>query len=231
MAGRTSQARGAKRARFTEPAAPDLPDTLAAGTLPEAELSDGGLHAGLAVDDVDFSGRQVAGFEIDQCRYQGVSLSEVRLQRAEIKDAEFSGCDLANLRARESSMRRSAIRSTRMTGFTWITGRISDVVFDGARIDLAYFSSTRFSRVLFTSCRLEQANFGDTELTDVRFTDCDLTGAQFSGANLAQVSFTGCDLTGLAGVASLRGATITAADALTLAPVFAQALGITLSED
>ncbi len=207
-----------------------MPAELTAAGLPEAELSDGAVHTGLAVADLDLSGREASGAELDQCRYANVNLSQVRLNRVVVKDVEFSRCDLANLRARDSSIRRAVVSATRMTGFTWITGGIRDVIFDSCRIDLGYFSATKFASVVFTGCRLDQANFSDTDLSDVRFDRCDLSGAQFSGASVADTRFSGCDLTGLSGVTSLRGATITTGDAVSLAGIFAEALGIKIED-
>jgi uncharacterized protein YjbI with pentapeptide repeats len=218
------------RPSVKEPSAPDLPEELTRAVLPEAELFDGAVHVGLAVDDLDLSGREASGAELDQCRYQNVNFAQVRLNRATVKDVEFSRCDLANVRARNSSIRRAIISATRMTGLSWITGGIRDVVFDSCRIDLGYFSATKFANVIFTGCRLDQANFGDTDLSDVRFDKCDLSGAQFSGASLADTRFSGCDLTGLSGVSSLRGATITTGDAVSLAGIFAEALGIRIED-
>lgn len=212
------------------PAEPDLPAELMSAWLPDADLADGVAHVGLHVHDLDLSDREAAGADLDQCRYSNVNFGQVRLRRATFKDVQFERCDLANLRARESSIRRVLVTASRMTGFTWITGAVNDAKFDGCRIDLGYFSSTKFSDVLFTDCRLDQANFGDADLTDVRFENCSLAGAQFSGARLADTRFTGCDLTGISGVTSLRGASIASSDALALAAVFAEALGIKIED-
>jgi uncharacterized protein YjbI with pentapeptide repeats len=148
-----------------------------------------------------------------------------------IKDAVFERCDLANVRARETSIFRAQLTGCRMTGLSYLAGVIRDVTFSGSRIDLASFSNTKFSAVVFTDCRLDQANFGDADLSGVRFINCDLTGAQFSGATLTGTRFTGCDLTGIAGITSMRGAIITSSDALTLARIFADALGIKIEDE
>jgi uncharacterized protein YjbI with pentapeptide repeats len=226
VTGRSARSGADRRARLREPAAPDLPDRLDPPGDADADLADGAVLAGLALTDLDWSDHQAAGAELDQCRCQNVSLGQVRLNRTIIRDVEFDRCDLANLRARESSMSRVAVSATRMTGLTWITGVLRDVTFANCRIDLAFFSATKFTNVVFANCRLDQANFGDAELTEVRFDGCDLTAAQFSGARLAETRFTGCDLTGLAGVTSLRGAIMSGADAVGLAASFATALGI-----
>lgn len=217
--------------RIAEPAAPDLPDHLTAAGLPEAELDDGAVHFGLDVADLDLADREAAGLELEQSRYKAVTLAGTRLRRAMIRDVRFDRCDLANLRARETSMIRSELAGCRMTGLTYLAGILRDVTFSGCRIDLASFSGTKFGTVVFSECRLDQVNFGDADLSGARFINCDLTGAQFSGATLTGTRFTGCELTGISGVTSMRGAIITSSDAFALARIFADALGIKIDDD
>jgi uncharacterized protein YjbI with pentapeptide repeats len=214
-----------------DPAAPDLPDELATASATDADLHDGVVHAALAVSDLDLSGREAADAEFDQCRYAGVNLGNVALRRATIRDVEFNRCDLANMRARDSSLLRVAITASRMTGVSWLACTLRDVALDGSRIDFASFFGTKFTDVTFTNCRLEQANFGDADLSGLRFDDCNLTGAQFSGAKLTGTRFSGCDLTGISGVSSMRGAIVATSDAITLARIFADALGITIEDE
>ncbi len=199
--------------------------------MPEADLDDGALHVGLAVSDLDLSGREAANAELDQCRYDNVGFGHVGLRRATIRDVEFNGCDLANLRARDCSLLRVAVGASRMTGATLLACSVRDTAFTGCRIDLSSFAGSRFSDVTFTNCRLDQANFIEADLSGVQFRDCDLTAAQFSGATLTGARFAGCDLTGITGVTSLRGAIIASSDALTLARILAESLGITIEDD
>jgi uncharacterized protein YjbI with pentapeptide repeats len=213
-----------------EPAAPDIPDDLTETSLPEAEFDNGVVQVGVAVSDVDVSGREAAGAELDQCRYTAVNFASVQMRRATIRDVEFERCDLANLLARDCSLIRVAVHASRMTGAALLASTMGDVAFHDCRMDLASFSGSKFTNVTFTNCRLDQANFGEADLSGVRFDQCDLSGAQLSGATLTGATFTGCDLTGISGVTSLRGAIITSSDALTLARVFAEALGITIED-
>lgn len=220
-----------RRTREREPSAPDLPAELAAGTLPADDLTDGAVQLCLQLNDVDLSGREAADAEIDQCRYGNVSLSQVKLRRATIRDAVFDRCDLANLRARDSSMLRTAVTASRMTGLSWLGGELRDVTFADCRMDFVSFSASTLKDVTFTRCRLEQADFGAADLSRARFDDCDLTGAQFSGARMTGAVLRRCDLTGLGGVTSLRGAVVTGADVMSLAFTLAGALGIVIEDD
>lgn len=210
--------------------APDLPADLAPANLPGDDLADGGAHLLLVFDGLDLSGREAMNAEVDECQYRDVNLSQVSLRRATIRDAGFERCDLANLRARDSSMNRVAVRSSRMTGFSWLAGDLRDVTFDDCRVDLASFAGSKLTHVVFTGCRLEQADFGGADLSRARFERCDLSGAQFSGARMTGTRLSGCDLTGINGITSLRGSIIDSTDAIALAVIMASALGITIED-
>jgi uncharacterized protein YjbI with pentapeptide repeats len=225
------RAASGKRTKVREPAAPDIPGNLTTASMPDAELDEDTQHIGLAVSDLDLSGRDAGGAELDQCRYDNVGFGAVGFRRATIRDVEFIRCDLANLRARDSSVLRVAVSGSRMTGATFLACTLRDTTFTGCRIDLASFAGSKFRDVTYTNCRLDQVNFIDADLSGVRFHDCDLTRAQFLGATLAGTRFVGCDLTGITGVTSMRGAIITSSDALTLARILAESLGITIDDD
>ncbi|HXP18304.1 MAG TPA: pentapeptide repeat-containing protein [Streptosporangiaceae bacterium] len=230
MSGRSHRSAGTGRSGPREPAAPEFPAELIKAVLPDSDLVDGGMYESMAFDGLDLSGREATDAEIDQCRFGGVSFSQVRLHRGRIRDAVFDRCDLANLRARGCSLGRATVSACRMTGLSWLDGEFRDVTFDRCRIDLSSLRSSAFRDVVFTECRLEQADFGEADLRGVRFEDCDLTGAQFPDAQLAGARFANCDLSGIVGVTSLRGAIIKASDLLSLTYVLAGALGITIED-
>jgi uncharacterized protein YjbI with pentapeptide repeats len=219
------------KAALRDPAAPDLPADLAVGALPGNDLEDGRVYELLAFSDVDLSGREAAGAEIDACRYASVNLSQVKLRRGLVRDAIFERCDLANLRALDSSFTRVAVSSCRMTGLSLLDNDLRDITFTGCRVDMSSFRASKFDDVVFTDCRMEQADFADADLRGARFVGCTLTGAQFSGARMAGTRLARCELTGISGVPSMRGATITSSDAVALAFIFAGALGITIEDD
>lgn len=57
-----------------------------------------------------------------------------------------------------------------------------------------------------------------------------MSGAQFSGADMTGTHITDCDLRGIGGVQSLRGVTVTAADAPGLLSSLTAELGITIQD-
>ena len=94
-------------------------------------------------------------------------------------------------------------------------------------------------------------NFRAAELTEVTFDRCELRDVDFAGATLARTTFPGSrltrtDLTGvhmdatdlreaelgiIIGPDSLRGATVSTGQLVYLAPVLAETMGITVSDD
>jgi uncharacterized protein YjbI with pentapeptide repeats len=67
-------------------------------------------------------------------------------------------------------------------------------------------------------------------LNGVLFENCILTGTQFSQAQVINARFSDCDLSGVGGVESLRGATVSAADAQSLVWALASAFGIRIED-
>jgi hypothetical protein len=216
---------------FAEPVAPTFPESLTPAALPDDDLLDDGVYESLRFDDLDLSGRVVCGAEIDQCNFSNVSFSGARLDRAVVRDTVLDRCDLANLRARESSLIRVVLSASRMTGLSWLDGSFRDTRFDNCRMDLVSLRASTFADVVFTDCKCEQADFGAADLRGARFERCDLTAAQFNEAQLTGTRFANCNLTDIGGVTSMRGAIIKSTDALALTFILASALGITIEDD
>lgn len=231
VSGRSARSSSGRQAGPREPSAPDLPAELAAASLPEHDLDDGGIYELLAFAGLDLHEREAAGIEIEACRFSDVNLSQARLRRGLVRDVAFERCDLANLRALDSAFTRVALSSCRMTGLSMIDVTMRDVTFIACRVDLSSFRDSKLNDVVFTDCRMEQADFTEADLRGARFTGCDLTGAQFTGAQMGGARLSRCELTGIGGVTSMRGAIVTSADAVALAFILANALGITIEDD
>jgi uncharacterized protein YjbI with pentapeptide repeats len=231
VAGRSDRRSKVGKGGPREPSPPDLPAELSPAMLPEHDLDDGGIYELLAFADLDISDRVAAGAEIEACTFSNVNLSQVSLRRGLIRDVAFERCDLANLRALDSSFTRVALSACRMTGLSLIEDHLRDVTFAGCRIDLSSFRSSKLDDIVFTDCRMEQADFTEADLRGGRFEGCDLTGAQFTGAQMNGARLSRCELTGIGGVTSMRGAIVTSSDAVALAFILAGALGITIDDD
>lgn len=210
------------------PAPPRLPATPAQPEEGWAGWVDDGQLTGLALDGLDLTGRDVRAVEATGCRFADTALAGGGLEQVVLTDCVFDHCDLANLRAHDSSMVRVALSASRLTGLAWASSLLRDATVDGCRADLAAFRFSRLRGVVFRDCVLAQADFQGADLRDARFERCSLAGAQFSGATLRDTRFVDCDLSGIGGAASLSGATVQGGDHLGLLRTLAAALGITV---
>ncbi len=145
-----------------------------------------------------------------------------------ILDAVVDGADWANRRAPRAQIRRTELRTVRLTGAELGEAALTDVLFADCRLDLAGLRNATLERVVFRDCRMEECDFYAARLSDVLFERCTLRLATFSAVTLARVELRGCDLAGLRGAEHLRGARLPFEDALENATLFATALGLEL---
>lgn len=199
--------------------------------LPRDELEDEVFWEGIEFSGTDLSGRSAAILEAAGCRFARVGLSAVQLTRALFTDCRFEGCDLANLRAEDSTLRRVHLTDSRATGLQWVNGGMRDVTFTECRLDLSSFRCSKCTKVRFERCDLRRVDFAMADLRGVQFVECDLTGAQFSRTMMSGSRLSGCVLADIVGVPDLAGATIDGSDLLALTYLFAEALGIKVSVD
>jgi uncharacterized protein YjbI with pentapeptide repeats len=92
--------------------------------------------------------------------------------------------------------------------------------YDGVLFADAAFDEATADRCRFLDCSFGNVSFGGVSLRKCRFTDVAITGARFVGADLGIT----------AGYESLRGATIDSVQLVSLAPLLARHLGITVDD-
>lgn len=231
MVQRRGSARADAATRRRAPAKPKLPGVLSHASLPEHDLDDDCIRKSLTYRDLDVSQRKSESFEVECCSFQNVKLAESTFERAVFCDVELVQCDLANLASHGSSLIRTVLGRSRMTGASLTECALRDVSFESCRMDLAAFRFCRFSNCSFTDCKLSHADFQNADLRTVRFENCDLTGAQLSNALMEGAYFADCSLLDISGVASLKGATVKSRDAIGLLYSLAGALGIRIDDD
>jgi uncharacterized protein YjbI with pentapeptide repeats len=231
MAQRPGSAHAHAAARRRVPAKPKFPGALSDASLPEQDLADDCIRRSLSYRDLDVSQRKAESFEVECCSFQNVNLAESKFERAVFSDVGLEQCDLANLAAHGSSLIRTVLGRSRMTGASLTECALRDVSFESCRMDLAAFRFCRFSNCIFTDCKLSHADFQNADLRTVRFENCDLTGVQFSNALMEGAYFADCSLLDISGVASLKGATVKSHDAIGLLYSLAGTLGIRIDDD
>lgn len=195
-------------------------------------LTDDAVLSGLAVGSVPGGTGAVADLaEIDECRFEGTSLSGAALRKVVVNDSEFTACDLAVLTAEDSGWTRVAFTDSRVSGLHLTGATLHYVGFERCQATDSLWRFSKLKRVRFTECNLTGADFTGATFDEVEFVGCDLTGVAFSQARVKGLRLRECSFARVSGVTALRGATIVLADPLSgldlLGPMAAD-LGITL---
>ena len=165
---------------------PSLLDQIDGRTSIVGEVLTGGLEDGerlagfeivtCTVKDTSWAGAVLEQMHFEDCTFERVDLSRVRLPDTVLDGCTFTGCKAL---ATSWSMMRARVLAPNPT--TWTDCQLSMGSFTG--LDL---TGGRFER-----CSLTDADLDETVLTDVVFDDCSLAGARFIDADLR-----GADLRG-----------------------------------
>jgi uncharacterized protein YjbI with pentapeptide repeats len=190
---------------------------------PDFELSER-LFDGLEWTDGQGDG------SLDQSVLRSVDFSGTVLSPFEIVDVTVERSMLANARWERATARRLEITDSQLVGWQAQFALAQDVYIADCRADFAGISiGTAKGPVVFERCRFMNATFlGD--LSKAVFIDCTFPAADFSRVANAK----GCDLrrselSGINGLMSLRGALITADQAVEIAGELATAAGFKLA--
>jgi uncharacterized protein YjbI with pentapeptide repeats len=191
-------------------------EALGTSTL-EGVVASGSRFAESAVTGLTFDGGTLR-----KCRMSDVWFGDTRLVSADLAESSlvdtwWSGCVLAGVQAFSVQFRR--------------------VSFRGCKLDSVNFRDARMTDVTFEDCVLRDADFGGAKLTRVRFPGCTLSDADFTKVTCTDVDLRGATLGGgsgrpgiRAGYDSLRGTRIDTLQLVTLAPLLAHHLGITVED-
>ncbi|MFC9505426.1 pentapeptide repeat-containing protein [Streptomyces sp. NPDC057002] len=192
------------------------------------EFEDDAVLKAVLFEGTPLSGRAVEIVELEQSRLAGARLNGTSLTRCVLSDLVCDNVDFANLRAQDTSLLKSTVTTSRLTGSHWSSGQFTDVTFEGCRADMAQFRHSKLRRVILREVNLQQADFQFAELAHVTFEQCDLTGAQFANAKMTRVEFVNCTMLDIGGTAGLKGATVRGPGAMELGLSLAREAGIAI---
>lgn len=190
--------------------------------------------------------------DYDTVHLDGVRVGPgTRAAGARFLEAALTGCVLDGADLRGARFNDVWASGCRITGCTLAGGQWLDTSVVGSSLAGVELYDAVLRRVTFLRCKLDSVNLRATALHDVVFEDCVLRDVDFAEARLDGVAFPGtrieqarlgratlkdADLRGAVridladGYDALRGAVITPAQLLDLAPELAGALGLTVAE-
>lgn len=213
------------------------------GDLPYADVLR--TYAGPWTAGEAYDGIHVDGGTVDAGTVAAMDAAHARFIECAFTQVTFDGGSVRRARLSDVWLREVRLVATDLAESEWLDATLIDCVLAGTE---AYGAELR--RVVFRGAKLDSVNFRDATLADVRFDGCVLRGVDFGGARLERVSFPGCrlsevELTGVTltkvdlrgaeldivgGHESLRGAVISTAQLIDLAPALARSIGITVRD-
>jgi uncharacterized protein YjbI with pentapeptide repeats len=175
------------------------------------DRANGGRFLESAVTDCVFAGSDLRRARMNELWASGTRLTGVSLVESDWVDSALVGCSLAGVEAFGAILRRVVFRRCKLDSVNLRAARLHEVVFEDCVLRDVDFAEARLEGVTFPGSRLEQARFGRAVLKKT-----DLRGAV--AVDLAD------------GYDSLRGAVISSAQLLDLAPELARTLGIVVRD-
>ncbi len=148
-------------------------------------------------------------------------------QAIEFSDARIAGSDLSGLHIRSAI--RTAFIDCKLVGTVFDSGAVVDVLFTGSRLDTTSFRFCKVKRTKFEACSLVAPDFFHAELSDIAIVGGNFQGLGFDGAVINNVDLRGSDLE-IGSPATIKGAIISAEQAIGLSQEMAQELGIIIAD-
>jgi uncharacterized protein YjbI with pentapeptide repeats len=175
--------------------------------------------------DVDASGTRFLDCAFTGTVLEGGALRRARFINVWAHETRLTGTDLTESEWQDGALLGSMIAAVPLPG-----ARLDRVTFRGCKLDGVNFRGAALTDVIFEDCLLREADFGGAALTRTSFLGSRLTGTTFAGASLDHADLRGAELDITIEPGSMRGAVISPAQLVELAPLLADAMGITVEE-
>lgn len=158
----------------------------------------------------------------------GADLSGAIIGPLSVSDARLESVDLSNTAIQQATLRRVEWLHGRAIGLRLSVERLEDVYVEGVRLDYSAIHVERVKGlVVFCNCSFREAEISG-DLSNFVFDECGLVGARFAARIAKGADLKTSRLDDAHGLLSLRGATITPEQALSIAGQLAGEAGLSI---
>ena len=165
---------------------------------------------------------------VSESTVAGVDLSGARLRPLMLTDVAFERVDLSGAVLDEVTARRVELVRCRAMGVRLGFAQVADVYAEGCRFDYGTLHVERAKGVAaFRECTFREATISG-DLSAAVFLDCDFAATEFGAVHAKGCDLRSSRLMGARGLLSLRGASITAEQAVSVADQLAAEAGLTV---
>lgn len=195
-----------------------------------SDLSPRAVLEGLSFRDVRVDALDLERAELTLCRLDGVRAPEASLRYARVAESAWSGWDVPILHTPRASWRDLTIEGTRSGSVEAYESTWQGVHFVNCRLGFVNLRGSHLQDVAFTDCTIDELDLGQSQITRFAASGTRISHLVVEQATLQHVDLRGAELEGLAGLAALRGATISSLQLHQLAPLLAADRGISVRD-
>ncbi|MGO8883661.1 MAG: pentapeptide repeat-containing protein [Streptosporangiaceae bacterium] len=181
--------------------------------------------------DATFDDPKAGSSRFAECAFTAVSFQGGQMQRARFLDVWLRDVRLITTSLARTRWADATVGESIAAGVEAFGAQLHRVVFRGCKLDSVNFRGAALTDVCFDHCELRDVDFADAALTRTSFPGSRLRRTDFSRVHLDHVDLRDAELGITIGPDSLRGATVSMGQLVDLAPLLAQTLGITVSDD
>ncbi|WP_331725061.1 pentapeptide repeat-containing protein (plasmid) [Streptomyces jietaisiensis] len=182
-------------------------------------------------NESSFAEIDAGGCEFTESAFSSAIFDSCRLRRAQFNDVWMDAVRMMGTSAAESSWLDVELVSSIMAGIELFGANMRRVSFFNCKLDSLNFRTAKIQDVTFHHCLLRDVDFSSAVLKNVTFPGSMLDGVAFSKSKLNRLDLRDANSLGISsGLKDLRGALISSAQLLSLAPAMADELGIVVQD-
>lgn len=189
-----------------------------------------GDYDAVSFTDLDFSAQNANNAKLLDCAVVRCRADGLLLRRARLVETLVADLQAATIELTESVWRDSLLTGGRLGAAVAAASQLTRVRVRGAKIDFLNLRGATLRDVVFENCLVGELDVAEATLTDVDFPGSRVDSLAVRNATLTRVDLSGATLQMLSGLDHLRGAIVSAAQLIDLAPLLADHLGIAVSD-
>lgn len=194
------------------------------------ELRPGASLTGVSLTLESASPTDLTDVRLDGVRFDRLVTPELRLKGAGLLEVALDALDVPVLDAARTDWSEARL-SGRVGALSLYDSSLRNVHFIGCRLGFVNLRGSELLDVQFTDCTIDELDLGEARCRRVRFTGTRITSLDVPRAALIDVDLRGAVLSSVSGLGHLAGATVTRDQALQLAPLLAEHVGIAVDGD
>jgi uncharacterized protein YjbI with pentapeptide repeats len=194
------------------------------------DLAPAEAYEGAHFDQLDLDQTDAHGSRFLECAFTRVSIQDGQLRRSQFTDVWLRDVRLISTTLAESGWVGAELTGSVAAGVEAFAARLRRVTLRGCKLDSVNFRDAVLAEVTFDNCVLTDVDFSSAALTRTVFCNSRLTRTNFTRATMEEVDLRGAELGVTVDPTCLRGAIVTTAQLMDLAPLLAEGMGLIVAD-